>query len=63
MKLIRTKELTAAKTKLEEAERKRAIEFKMKEKLEVKREKERMLELLRKDKEERFGKKVKTIVK
>jgi hypothetical protein len=55
--VCREKELSIARKKLEEAELKRAFDKKKQDKLEFEREKRKMVELLKRDKEERFGKK------
>ena len=51
------KEMGKAKKMAEETEHRLAVEQQMREKEKLKKEKEAMLEQLRRDKEERFGKK------
>eukprot|EP00357_Protocruzia_adherens_P033112 CAMPEP_0115000386 /NCGR_PEP_ID=MMETSP0216-20121206/16729_1 /TAXON_ID=223996 /ORGANISM="Protocruzia adherens, Strain Boccale" /LENGTH=333 /DNA_ID=CAMNT_0002365479 /DNA_START=28 /DNA_END=1029 /DNA_ORIENTATION=- len=51
------KEMSKAKRLLEEAEKERGIQERLREKREAEAEKKKMLELLQRDKEERFGKK------
>ena len=54
------KELAKAKRGLDDAELKRLYEMKKNEKIETEKEKQKMIQLLAKDKEERFGKKFDT---